>query len=460
MALPLLFSLAFYLTSTTHPLQQKIEKILKPYGAQVGFSVRDSRGVELADVHGDLALTPASVAKLVSSACSLSSLGQSFQFETEFGMTGSLKNGVLDGDLIIRGAGDPSYVIEDLKEDLERLAVVYDVKEIKGKLIFDTSFFEKPELLISDDFNGDQDRSFRAKLTPLALDFNSFSIWSMADGSKSKIEILPKGVWDPKVINQVKVSRGDSALSVSIDFAEEKIKVSGNVSADGNPKVLYRALPDPYLAFARLFKRVWAEQGGVAPKDFHISSTPVRYKKLFSHTSRAINRMFLDINKLSTNFGAEMILLTAGAKKYGTPASLEKSKKVLSTCLSDLKISEEKIRLENASGLSRTSKIQASALSLFLIKIKDLEYAPEYLSSFSILGRDGTTKSRLSSYAGRARLKTGTIQNVKSVAGYVFTASHQPISMVLFFNCPKCSQSSMLETEDDILRLLLEAKDL
>ncbi|MBN8554822.1 MAG: D-alanyl-D-alanine carboxypeptidase/D-alanyl-D-alanine-endopeptidase [Deltaproteobacteria bacterium] len=462
MSFSILFPLAFYLTSAVSPLQQKIQKILKPYGSQVGFSVRDSQGVELAEVNGELAMSPASVAKLVSSACSLSSLGQNFQFETEFGMTGSLQNGVLDGDLVIRGAGDPSYVIEDLKENLERLAVVYGIKEIRGKLIFDTSFFEKPELLISDDFNGDQDRSFRAKLTPLALNFNSFSIWAVADGNKSKVEILPKGVWDPKIINQVKVAR-DTSLSISIDFAEEKIRVSGTISSDGNPKVLYRALPDPYAAFARLFKRVWLEQGGIAKfpaKDFQISTSPVRYKKLFSHTSRSINRMFLDINKLSTNFGAEMILLTAGAKKFGAPATLQKSKKLLSSCLNDLKISEEKIRLENASGLSRTSKIHASALSAFLTKVKNLEYAPEYLSSFSILGRDGTTKARLSSHAGRARLKTGTIQNVKSIAGYVFPSSLQPMSMVLFFNCPKCSQSDMLDAEDDILRLLLESKEL
>lgn len=444
------------LVSASGPYSQ----ILKPFKGNVGFSARDLSGKEFAEVNGTQAMPPASVAKTVSSACSLWAMGSSHQFETTFGYRGSVKNGVLDGDLVIVGGGDPSYVIEDLKENLERLYVAYGLREIKGSLIFDTTYFEKPALDISDDFDGDEGRSFRALLTPLALDFNSFAIWSVPAFGSAKTEILPRGAAPIKIESAVKLKSGsDSQVAVDFRTKENKLFVSGYVGSSSEGKAVYRALEDPYASLAGLVARLWRELGGVGfTKNYLVSTKALSYEKLFVHRSKALSKILMDINKLSTNFGAEMVLLGAGVDKYGTPASSEKSLRALNACLKNFDIAPNRMVFENASGLSRKTVVEASALTQFLSRISQEEFLPEYLSSLSILGRDGTTKSRLQKYAGRARLKTGTIKNVRSIAGFVYPKNSNPKVFSLLFNCPSCSNASMIEAEDEVLTALIEGR--
>lgn len=434
--------------------------ILKSFKNSVGFSARDLDGKVIAEVNSNLALAPASVAKTVSSACSLSTLGASHQFETQFGYRGNIKAGVLNGDLVIKGEGDPSYVIEDLKENLERLFVVYGLKEIKGSLVFDTTYFEKPSLDISDDFEGDEGRSFRAPLTSTALDFNSFAVWAVPGFDGPRVETLPKAAVGLKIESAVKSQSGtENSIAVDYRTRENKIVVSGQVGRSGEGKAIYRALEDPYASMAGVVARVWHDLGGVGlVKSYQISSKPVASEKIFAHRSKPLSRIIMDINKLSTNFGAEMILLGAGAEKFGAPATVEKSKAVLAECLKKYSISSTRITLENASGLSRKSTIEPGALTEFLAKISAEEFAPEYLSSLSVLGRDGTTKSRLKQFAGRARLKTGTIKNVRTIAGFVYPLKGSPKVFALFFNCSSCSDSAMLRAEDEVISNLIESK--
>jgi D-alanyl-D-alanine carboxypeptidase/D-alanyl-D-alanine-endopeptidase (penicillin-binding protein 4) len=433
-------------------------QILKPFKNSVGFSVRTVSGKEIAQVNGSQMMPPASVAKTVSSACSLWALEPSYQFQTTFGIRGAVKQGVLDGDLIIKGGGDPSYVIEDLKENLERLYAVYGLKEIKGSLIFDTSYFEKSTLDISDDFSGDEGRSFRALLTPATLDFNSFGVWSVPAFGQARVEILPKNAATLKIESNVKI-QGGKDVQVAVDFRtkENKVVVSGHVGEASEGKAIYRALEDPYASFAGLVARVWHELGGAGlTKNYQVVTKPVTFESLFSHRSKPLSRILMDINKLSTNFGAEMVLLSAGAQKFGAPASIEKAQRVLGECLKDYGITPQRMVLENASGLSRKSVIAPGALTEFLAKIPSQDFSPEYLSSLSTLGRDGTTKSRLRQYAGRARLKTGTIKDVRTIAGYVYPKKGEPKVFSLFFHCATCSDASMLSAEDEILTELIE----
>lgn len=451
------FLICFPLSAWAGPNFKAVSNLLKPYKNEVGFSVRSFSGKEFLDVNGTQSMTPASVAKLVSTACAIETLGPEFQFRTKFGYTGQIEAGVLEGNLVVQGVGDPSFVIEELRQVVDMIRTVQEVKEIRGKIIFDLSYFGRGTMKISNGFEGDEGRSFAAGLTPLAFNHNSFAVWIAPDETKPRVHLVPDGAVELKVVSQVVSSKGSSS-NISIDYspAESTLKVSGRIGVDAEPKAIYRAVDDVYASFARVFARIWRDSGGIwKTPAYDFSAGRVASKTLWTQTSRSLSRILLDINKLSTNFGAELIAIGAAEKKYGRPVTEESVQKYLRDCLWSYGFSEEKAKLTNASGLSRETKIAASQLTQILIAIQGEDFFPEYLSSLSILGKDGTTRSRLKEFAGRGRLKTGSIRGVRSIAGYLTPEKSEGLAFALFFNSPKLDEAKAVEVEDKVLEALL-----
>lgn len=437
----------------------EIKNILKSYGDKVSFSLRDQAGVEVVNVNGNKSLAPASVAKLVSTACSLSTLESPYQFETIFGYKGKVEGETLKGDLVISGTGDPSLVVEDLREVIEKIRYLYNIKIIQGGLIFDVSYLGSKGLEIAAGFEGDAGRSFTALLTATPMNQNSFSFWVAPDqnGLKTtRATIFPAGVLDVKVSNKSKIGGGDG-ISVSYDPSAKNATIAGAIQSDGEPKGIYRSVPDTYDYYTKLIQRLWKDAGGewkfTAQK---IETQAVKPHLLWKHSSRNLGRILVDVNKLSLNFGAELIFLAAGAKKKGLPAAYDKSMTMLSDCLKDFKIEPGTIVLNNASGLSRETTVQTSALTKFLNDYQQSEFGPEYLSSLSLLGLDGTAKSRLTKYSGRGRVKTGTLRDVRSIAGYLYSKTRQPYSFALVFNGISMSDPKIKSLEDKIVEKILE----
>ncbi|PIR23057.1 MAG: D-alanyl-D-alanine carboxypeptidase/D-alanyl-D-alanine-endopeptidase [Deltaproteobacteria bacterium CG11_big_fil_rev_8_21_14_0_20_45_16] len=464
---------ALYLTSSSvfaQPAQdfklkmnlEAVKKRLVAYGPNVGFSLRELDGTELFEYQSNLAFPPASVAKLISTACSLEELGPDFQLTTEFSYSGQIQNGVLNGDLVVVAGGDFSFVVEDLKMLIEKIRFVHQIKEITGKIIIDTSYLTSPTLSGFNGFEGDNGRSFSAKLSALPINHNSFEIWIVPLSDKTaRVEIQPYGAVDLKIINQLKVIPGRWGGSrTNLDYrpSEKKLILTGHIGEGDEPKVYYRALDDPYDSFIRLFSVNFAALGGKWAPRYVIAAKPAGSRPLLTHRSRAVSRLLIDINKLSTNLGAEMVLMAAAAHKFGKPTSEEKSRALLQDCIRNFGIGAEDILLENASGLSRLSKVKPGALSRFLSKMSMKVYFPELLVTLSVLGRDGTTRSRLKDLEARARLKTGSLSDVRALAGYVSPAPGRAWSMVLFFNCKSCDLQKWHDVEDGILRLLIEGK--
>jgi D-alanyl-D-alanine carboxypeptidase/D-alanyl-D-alanine-endopeptidase (penicillin-binding protein 4) len=433
---------------------------LARFGSSAGLSVRSLDGEELLQVNGEKLFVPASTAKLISSSCVLKELGIAHSLKTQFGYVGEFSGGVIKGDLVIRGAGDPSYVIEDLKQDIEILQKVFGVREIRGQLVFDASFLGVEKLSLNDDFSGDDGRSFAVELTPFPFNHNSFSIWVWSEGGVVKVQHYPREALNPKVSNRVKLVSG-SAQSVSVQYKRdtETIELTGSIGKEASPRVIYRAVPDVYDSLARVFQRVWTESGGKwSPMDYRVSAKPISFNKIWTHESRPITRMYLDINKLSTNFGSELLSLVAAEVKYGGPASLAKSQQLLRDCLKAWNVSAQRAELENASGLSRKSKIAPSAFTEIMAKTRKEDFFPELLSSLSVLGQDGTTRSRLGEYSGRARLKTGSIKGVRSIAGFLDPQSSRAMAFSLIFNDAKFSDADLRAVEDKIIQIILRQK--
>ncbi|MES2964042.1 MAG: D-alanyl-D-alanine carboxypeptidase/D-alanyl-D-alanine-endopeptidase [Bdellovibrionota bacterium] len=425
-----------------------IKALLAPRGSKVSMSLRDPDGGEVVSHQGELSLSPASIAKTVSTACSLDALGPQFQFTTNFGFSGKVTGDTLDGDLVIKGHGDPSLVIEDLHEVVEKLRHVHGIRKITGGIVFDVSYFGKKGLAIASGFEGDEGRSFTADLTPVTFNQNSFSVWVTPDvrnRAVSRATALPAGVLDLQVTNNSKTG-GSTEVNLAYDPAKMKATVVGVIGKEAEPKGIYRAVDDAYQYAQKLMQRLWIDSGGEwKSSQFKISTTPVASTQLYKYSSRPLSKILIDVNKLSLNLGAEMIFLAAGSEKYGTPASYEKALKMLGECLSEKSIEAGALSLTNGSGLSREARIKPTALTKFLRQAALDNFAPEYLASFSILGIDGTARARLKNYAGRARLKTGSLKDVRSIAGFLYSKDHKPYAFTMIQNGVSGEDAKVLE---------------
>jgi D-alanyl-D-alanine carboxypeptidase/D-alanyl-D-alanine-endopeptidase (penicillin-binding protein 4) len=445
--------------SVAETLPQEIKSILAGYKDKVSLSIRNPDGVEVLSLNSARPMAPASVAKSVSTACSLSTLGPSFQFETVFAYRGQVSGDVLKGDLIISGNGDPSLVTENLREIIEKIRVLYGIKTIQGDLIFDTSYFNSDGLSMAEGFEGDAGRSFTALLTPFPMNQNSFAFWAAPDlgtGNKARVAILPANVLEIRIANQVREG-GSTQLSVAYQPQAKSATVSGTVDKDGDIKGVYRAAPEPYSYYFSLIQKLWKETGGEWSKGTYKIQRSVQGKKiLVKHQSKNLSQILMDINKFSLNLGAELVFLAAGQKGMALPANYDKSKAMLERCFNTYDIGSDGIELTNASGLARDSKIKTSALTKFLSQYHNSQFSSEYLASLSILGIDGTAKSRLTEYAGRGRVKTGTLKDVRSIAGYLYDQKHRPYTFAMFFNGISMSDPKVKNTEDQVMARMFQ----
>lgn len=437
----------------------KIKEILKPYGAKAALSVRNLRG-DTQYSHNSLgSYPPASLAKIFSSACVLNELGPDFRFETPWSYRGKIKGSTLEGDIVVSGSGDFSFVIEDLKMIVEYIRFALGIKTITGKLVFETRFLSKPFMSFSDDFNHDRGRAFSAAITAAPINHNAFAIWVIPEKPRPRIEIFPKKSIDLKIENKLRLMPGRFRGSrTNLDFRIDKSRLimNGQIGASDDLRIYYRALPNPYESFAKLFQYNFNLLGGRWDGSFELKNESEKTGNLWTHRSTNMSRLLIDVNKLSTNFGAEMALMAAAHQRTKLPVNESKVTELLKNCLSSFGLSEKEILLENASGLSRTSRFQPAAMTKFLSELSGARFFPEFLSNLSVLGQDGTTKSRLQAYEGRARLKTGTLKNVRALAGYVFPQGRALMSMALVLDCGKCDLERWEKLEDQILKILIK----
>ncbi|TVQ78039.1 MAG: D-alanyl-D-alanine carboxypeptidase/D-alanyl-D-alanine-endopeptidase [Bradymonadales bacterium] len=443
-------------------LLRAVSSALSPYGENASFSLRRMNGDELVSIRSAQLFSPASVAKLVSSACTLEELGPDFRFETEWAYRGSLSaEGKLQGDLVLRGSGDFSFVIEDLKMASEKLRHVFGIKEITGKLVFDVSYLGRPSLQIFEGFEGDLGRAFSAPATAAPINHNAFSVWIYPQEPRPRVSVIPHQAIELEVTNRLTMINGRlNGSRTRLDYrpTEAKLILSGQIGRSDQVRAYYRSLVNPYESFARLLKYNLELLGVQWNGEFAFSNSRVNATSLWTHRSTDISRLLVDINKLSTNFGSEMALLAAGANRFGLPASLEKSQRLLSACLSSWSLKDEDFRLENASGLSRSSRVKTSSMTSFLSRMGERDYFPEFLSTLAILGLDGTTRTRLPQHSFKGRLKTGSLANVRSIAGYLEHPTEGRLAMALFLNCTSCDLARWSRIEDQIISRILQSR--
>ena len=202
-----------------------------------------------------------------------------------------------------------------------------------------------------------------------------------------------------------------------------------------------------------VFQSIWSELGGSISGGLRGGSAPAQQKPFHVMRSIPSAEVVQRVNKFSNNVMARILVLTAGLAREGEPATLEKGRRTIAASLGDLGVSTKGLYVDNGSGLSRESRISARTLGSMLVAAWGHRYMPEFVASMPVSGEDGTLRRRLGgSTAGYAHMKTGRLQDVSSIAGYVQARSGRRYAVVVLHNDKDVHRGPGQELQDALVR--------
>ncbi|MDU9409929.1 D-alanyl-D-alanine carboxypeptidase/D-alanyl-D-alanine-endopeptidase [Pseudomonas sp. zfem001] len=445
----LLLPLALSCHAASAALPAKVEQALKankisnnslsvmtvPLGGQAG-------GLQF---NADVSVNPASTMKLVTTYAALELLGPNHQWKTEFYADGPLKDGVLHGNLYLKGGGDPKLNMEKLWLLLRDLRI-NGVRQVQGDLVLDRSFFVAPQLPAFNDDGGDANKPFLVKPDSLLVNLKAQRFITRAEDGKVSIAMDPP-IASIRIDNQVRLLKAakcpswpDIRYNAVDQFDGTTLIVSGQLAEGCNAQTYLSLLDHPSYA-AGAVRGIWQELGGKILGKDRQGTVPEDARMLVRAFSPDVVEIVRDINKYSNNTMARQLFLSIGAQ-FRTEADKDDSmaaQRVIRGWLARKGITAPHLVMENGSGLSRAERISAREMALILQAAWRSPYAAEFRSSMPLVAMDGTMRRRLqrTPLVGEAHIKTGTLNNVRAIAGFSRDSNGQDWAVVAILNDPK-----------------------
>ncbi|MBI2312800.1 MAG: D-alanyl-D-alanine carboxypeptidase/D-alanyl-D-alanine-endopeptidase [Betaproteobacteria bacterium] len=433
------------------PVAQALKQAGIPEAAVAVYVQEVEARAPLVAVNADRSMNPASVMKLLTTYAGLEILGPAFTWGTEVYAGGALEpdRATLRGDLILKGYGDPKLSLENFWLLLRRLREA-GLRHISGDLVLDGQYFAAA--------NGDPGafdnrplRAYNAGPEALMVNARVVNFRFVPDPAENRVRVtadpVPAGL---QLLNQLALSSGPcndwrAALDWDAKVAADQASVAfrGSYAAECGEKALPLVLFENQRYVHGLFKDLWTGLGGTLQGGVRQGATPPGAQLLYRHSSPPLADVVRDINKFSNNVMARQLYLTLGAAANGEPATSAKSLAAVKGWLAAKRMEFPELVLENGSGLSRIERLSARHLGELLAAAYASPVMPEFMASLPIIALDGTMKSRLrdSAAAGRGHIKTGLLDGVKTLGGYVLDSRGRRIVIVFLINHPKAVQA-------------------
>jgi serine-type D-Ala-D-Ala carboxypeptidase/endopeptidase (penicillin-binding protein 4) len=419
----------------------QVEAVQRLPPTAVSFVILDPEsGRVLMSQNPDTPRSPASTIKTLTTFAALDILGPAFTWQTRAWIRGQINNGVLDGDLILQGGGDPYLTLERWWSFVRALRGE-GLKSIHGDIVIDDSAFALPPQ-DPGAFDGRPNRAYNVLPNALMVNFQSVEFRLAANAETRQVDVVasPAPV-NLAIENHIRfASGGCSGAAASVDFQvasplSDRVVFSGALSPRCAERRIARVLLQPDTYAYGTFVELWREQGGEFSGKLRIEAKPADATPLLNFDSLTMGEIVRLTNKFSNNLMARHLLLTLAKEKYGAPATLEKGAAAIADWSRERGFDLTGMDIDNGSGLSRSTHISALQLARVLRGALHSRYAPEFLASLPLAGMDGTLRSRMkSSPAGSVRLKTGHLDAVSCNAGYVTTTSGKTYVLVSMVN--------------------------
>lgn len=434
-------------------LGQKIQQILDDSpglaGALTGISIRSAKTGEMIYERGaQTRLRPASNLKLLTSAAALETLGEDHVFQTELYINGVQVGHVLQGDVYLKGKGDPTL----LEKDFDELAASLKqrrVKLIHGNLIGDDSWYD--DVRYSQDLVwSDEQEYYGAAVSALTAspneDYDTGTIIvevtpGEKPGKTATVKLKPETDY-VKVINKTKTESvdGNKEIEVERSHGTDVVTVTGTIPEHAGVTKEWISVKDPTEYALSLFKKSMRKHGIKVSGERKKGKTPVGADLIATHQSMPLSQLLIPFMKLSNNGHAEVLVKEMGKEAEGE-GSWKDGLKVARNLMNGMGLDMQTIIMRDGSGISQVNMIPANEITKLLYAVQEKTWFPAYLNALPIAGDEnrmvgGTLRKRMkgTNAAGNVRAKTGTISGTSSLSGYVTTKRGEKIIFSIIVN--------------------------
>jgi len=449
---------------TSPPLPPAIQQVLDGHGlGQRGLSivvqaVDDEQPV--LSLNAEIPRSPASIIKLLTTFAALDLLGPAYTWQTRAYLGGPLDDGHLHGDLYLQGGGDPYLSTERFWSFLRELRA-RGLRNIDGDLIIDNSYFD-----VADEdpaaFDGQPFRTYNVAPDALLVNLKAveFRVYRPAAGAPPEVVTDPL-IANLKIDNQLRSRNGPCngfqrgvAIDLPAGLDGSTVQLSGSFPSGCSEYSLWRTVMTPPQFAYGVFESLWTELGGSLSGQVKTGQVPEGAEPFVRHDSVPLAEIVRNVNKFSNNVMTRQLMLTIGAEQQGAPGTRAKGRAAISGWLQDQGLNFPGLYLDNGSGLSRDTRISAGSMAQLLLAAWRHPYMPEFIASMPLSGMDGTLRNRFrnTSLAGRMHAKTGRLDHVYSIAGYVQARSGKRYVVVAIQNDNDVHRGPGQELQDALLR--------
>lgn len=396
-------------------------------------------------------MAPASVMKVLTTAAALERLGPAWTTTTRFAASAPPDAaGRIQGATLV-GGGDAHLVVQDVWLLVQALRQA-GVKSIAGDIVIDRSRYDE-SVSVRDQgrFDGEAFRPYNVGPDAASLNFKTLSLTIAPDGRITTIPVLA-GVSVPARAPVTKGACGDWKRTLEPVFDGRRLRFKGRYPAACGTKTLHYSQWDADFYATALLKPLLNEAGIRWRGRVRPGEAPADSVTLAALPSAPLASTVTWINKFSNNTMARHLFLELGltdADGTRRPATLERSRAVMSTWLAGCGVDPESVRVGNGSGLARESRLTAQALGRVLSAVWGRSYLPELMASLPSAGVDGTMRHRATPW-GSAHVKTGYLKNVRSLAGYVTTVTGERLVLVMLVN-GRCDPEASKKLGDELI---------
>ncbi|MFC3882157.1 D-alanyl-D-alanine carboxypeptidase/D-alanyl-D-alanine-endopeptidase [Bacillus songklensis] len=455
-------------------LEHQINQILTDErldGAISSVSIRDAKsGDVVLSRLGDMRLKVASNMKLLTGAAALETLGPNYTFKTELLSDGAMKGKTLQGNLYLKGKGDPTLLEQDFDElakELKRLGI----KEVEGNLVADDTWYN--DVRLSEDIMwNDEPYYYGAQISALTAspneDFDAGTViveaYPTKVGQPADIKLTPQTDY-PKMVNHTTTveEAGPRDITITREHGTNNVIVEGMIPAKSIRAREWITLSEPTGYALDLFRNSLKKEGiKVKGNDHAYGAAPQNAELLYTKESMPLSGILVPYMKFSNNTIAEILVKEMGRVVHNE-GSWEKGLEVVRDYLRSIGVNVDTVRLRDGSGISHVSNVPANELSKLLFEVQQEDWYPIYLHSFPVAGASdrlagGTLRNRMKGTAaeGNVKAKTGSVTGSSSLSGYVKTQGGQELIFSIVLN--NFLSDDLKDIEDKIAIALAEYK--
>lgn len=406
----------------------------------------------------DTPRNPASVMKLLTTLIALETLGPTYRWKTEVYLQGEIEDERLAGNLLLKGYGDPFLVTERLWSMLRGIRRT-GISTIDGDLLLDDSHFD-----VADDDPGAFDnqplRAYNVGPSALLMNFKVVRFQFEPDVASAMINLrLDPELENLQVVNRLSLKNGrcggyQRGITITPNENVDRMIFSGDFPSGCRSYAMDRTVLSHNEFAYGLFKTLWQEMGGTIGGSWKNTRAPGDAKPFLTYESLPLTNIIASVNKHSNNVMARQLVYTMGAEAFGPPGTADKGKHVVEGWLAERNFDFAELNFDNGAGLSRVSRLTARHLGDLLRYAWHSPLMPEFVSSMSLSGLDGTLTHRFrnNGLAGRAHMKTGSLDHVSAIAGYLQAKSGDRFIVIALQNYDDVHRGTGEEVQVALLR--------